>query len=448
MHSGLPMPRRLGAILSVSAGSILYTLDANVANVALPEMARELNIGQSSAVALVSVYNLFLAMTLLPLAAIGDRVGHRRIFAAGFLAYLVTAAACYFANSFSLLLVARAAQAIAASALLSVSMGLVRSIYPTHMLGRGLGFNTMMASAGAAIAPVLGGFLIAKLSWHAVFAAGVPVAAIGLLSAGSLPESELSSHPYDTRGAVLCAVTFGLLIFGFQALGGVLATYYAAALLLAGVVAATIFVLHERKVALPVLPVDLLARPILALTVLSGLFGVLASTIVMLYLPFLLHGFGFNAAVIGTMIAPYAVAVIITAPASGMLSDKISPQWLGLMGLILSLIAVSSFIWLGDKPHYFDIAWRTALCGAGFSMFFSPNGRLMITSAPSHRVAGASSLLSTTRMFGQAVGAAMLGTLLALQPGGKLPVVVATVLVMIALVCALGRMTAPTTVTD
>lgn len=439
------MPRRIGAIISVSAGSVLYTLDASVANVALPAIAEALGITQSTAVLLVSAYNLVLAMTLLPLAAIGDRVGHRKVFVLGLIAYLFAATACYFADTFSLLLAARAAQAIAASALLSVSLGMVRTIYPAAMLGRGMGFNTMMSSAGAAVAPVLGGFLIASASWHWVFAAGAPFAAVGLATAGALPDSELSSQPYDTPGAILCAMTFGLLIVGVQGLGEGMPVSLAVTLLVAGILVAALFVRHERKVSLPVLPVDLLAKPALALSVAAALLAVLASTALMLYLPFHLNSLGFGAAAIGAMIAPYAMAVIIVAPASGMLSDKVSPQVLGLIGLVLATAGVLSFVWLPAVPVYVDIAWRTALCGVGFSMFFSPNGRLMITSAPRNRVAGASSLLSTTRMFGQALGSAMLGGLLAVTWGANVPALVAAMLVALALICAVARMVFPDT---
>ncbi len=439
-HLGLPMPRRIGAIVSVSAGSVLYTLDASVANVALPAIAHALGVEKPTAVLLVSAYNLVLAMTLLPLAAIGDRIGHRKIFMVGFLAYLAAAAACYFADTFALVLAARAAQAIAAASLLSVSLGIVRTIYPASMLGRGMGFNTMMSCAGAAIAPVLGGFLIATVSWHWVFAAGAPLALIGLATVRTLPDSVLSTQRYDTLGAVLCALTFGLLILGFQGLGEGMAHGVVAALLGGGVLVAALFVRHERKVALPVLPIDLLARPMLALSVGAALLAVLASTALMLYLPFRLNGLGFRASMIGAMIAPYAFAVIVAAPTSGMLSDKISPQVLGLIGLALATIGVSAFVWLPASPNYFDVAWRTALCGVGFSMFFSPNGRLMIASAPRSRVAGASSLLSTARMFGQALGSAMLGSLLALSTGVNAPVLIAAVLVVLALACAAARM--------
>lgn len=439
-HPGLPMPRRIGAIVSVSAGSVLYTLDASVANIALPAIAQALDITQSTAVLVVSVYNLVLAMTLLPLAAVGDRVGHRKVFVVGFIVYLCSAVACYFAGTFALLLAARAVQAVAAAALLSVSLGMVRAIYPASMLGRGMGLNTMMASAGAAVAPVLGGFLIATVSWHWIFVAGAPLAVIGLATAALLPDSELSEQPYDRLGAVLCALTFGLFIFGLQGLGEGMAKPVVVTLLLGAVIVTALFVRHERKVELPVLPVDLLAQPALALSVAAALFAVLASTALMLYLPFYLNDLGFGAATIGAMIAPYAVAVIVAAPSSGMLSDKVSPQVLGLAGLFVATGAVLSFAWLPAAPVYFDVAWRTALCGVGFGMFFSPNGRIMITSAPRNRVAGASSLLSTTRMFGQALGSVMLGGLLVMTWSVSIPILVAAGLTGFAFLCAAARM--------
>jgi DHA2 family multidrug resistance protein-like MFS transporter len=439
VHPGLPMPRRLAAILSLSAGSILYALDANIANIALPTIAHALTISQSTAVLIVSTYNLALAMTLLPLAAIGDRIGHRKLFTIGFIAYVAAAAGCFFANTFVELLMARATQAVAAASLLSVAFGMIRTIYPGSVLGRGMGFNTVMSSGGAAVAPVLGGFLISAASWHWVFVAGVPLALVGLASSAALPDSELSTEPYDTWGAVLCAMTFGLLIIGFQGLGDGMSVVTVSAILAAGGCAAGLFVWHERRVSLPVLPVDLLARPKLALSVGAALLAVLASTALLLYLPFRLSALGFGAATVGAMIAPYAFAIIVAAPASGMLSDKISPHLLGLLGLAIATAGIAAFIWLPVEPSYADVAWRSAVCGVGFAMFFSPNGRIMITSAPANRLAGASSLLSTTRMFGQALGSAMLGGLLAVTALPKLPIVTATVIVAIALICAAIR---------
>lgn len=435
--------RRVAAIVSVSAGSVLYTLDGGVANVALPTIAERLHVSSASAVMLVSAYNLVLAMTLLPLAAVGDRYGHRRVFGVGFTIYLVAALGCYVSNTFPMLIAFRGLQAVAAASLLSVSLGLVRAIYPVAMLGRGMGINTMVASGGAALAPVLGGAIVSALSWHWVFAAGAPFALLGLLTVRALPHPELTSEPYDTLGALLCAATFGFLIFGFQALSEGSARLVALGCLSLGVVLAVLFVRHERHVSLPVLPIDLLARPALALSVGAALLAVLGSTALLLFLPFQLTAQGLSAGTIGAMIAPYAVAVLVFAPTSGMLSDRVSPQILGLLGLILATVAVLSFYWLPHPAAYLDVAWRAALCGVGFSMFFSPNGRLMIASAPRSRVAGASSLLATTRMFGQALGSAMLSGLLVLSTGGSGPILAIVALVALALVCAAARMAMP-----
>lgn len=389
---GLPMPRRLVAVMAITAGSVLYTLDGGIANVALPVIAQKLGILTATSVLLVTVYNLVLAMALLPMAAVGERMGHRRVFTIGLILYVLASAACLLANSLAFLLVLRAVQALAAAGLLSVSLAMVRMIYPASMLGRGLGFNTMASSLGAAAAPSLGGLILVHLPWQSVFAAGLPLALIGLATSRALPDPEPHHAPYDTGGAVLCALTFGLGISGLQAFSQHTPQLVCLLLIGAGVAFAVWFVRHELQVAAPVLPVDLLARPAMALSVASALLAVLASTLLLLFLPFHLHELGFGSAAIGAMLTPYAVTIMIAAPTSGMLSDRISPMTLGTAGMALATLGTVSFVWLSQAPVFFDIAWRMALCGLGFSLFFSPNGRLVVGSVPRARSAGASSL--------------------------------------------------------
>ena len=442
-HRGLPTPRRWLAIVAVSAGSVLYTLDAAIANVALPTIARALHVPAASSVLPVSVYNLVLAMALLPLASLGDRLGHRRIFAAGLLLYLVAAALCYLADSLPMLLIARGVQAIAAGSVLSVSMAMVRNIYPASQLGRGLGFNTIAAASGAAMAPALGGLILSLAPWNWVFAAGAPLAVISLAFVAWLPDTERRAEPFDPVGMALCALTFGLLIFGFQRLAEGHLVVTTALILLTGIAAAFILVRHQLGVALPVLPVDLLARPALGLSVAAAIAAVLSSTVMLLNVPFRLNALGFGPAQIGGMLAPFAITTMIVAPASGMLSDRISPSVLGTMGLTIAVIAALCLAFIPDHPGYFDIGWRIAMCGAGFGMFFSPNGRLIIGAAPHGRAAAASSLVGTTRMFGQALGSTLLGGLLALNLAASLPALVAAGLAALGLLFSAARFALP-----
>lgn len=437
--TSLPIPRRIFAVAAISAGSVLYTLDGGIPNVALPIIAGKLGITDASAVLLVSVYNLVLAMTLLPTAALGERIGHRRIFVAGLALYLIASIGCLFASGLPVLLVFRSLQALAAAGLLSVSVAMVRMVYPPSMLGRGLGINTMAATLGAAVAAPLGGLILAHAPWQAVFAAGIPLALIGFAFSRALPDSEPRTGAFDTKGAALCALTFGLLIVSIQALSMGAPAVLVITGLVAGFGSALLLIREERRAALPVLPVDLLAQPTLALSVAAALLAVLASTIIMIDLPFRLHMMGFGSAQIGAMIAPYAVTTMIAAPASGMLSDRIPAKILGTIGMVIATIGIASLIWMPPLPGFFDVAWRVVLCGLGFSMFFSPNGRLVVGSVPRSRAAGASSLVSTTRMFGQALGASAAAGLLAINFSNAAPLILSALLALAGFVCSAAR---------
>ena len=440
MHQGLALPQRLFAIFSVSAGTVLLTMDASIATVALPTIARDLHVESSASVLVVIVYNLVLAMTLLPFAGMGERAGLRKLFCSGLIVYTLAAALCYVANSLAFLIVLRAVQALGAAGALSVSIALVRSIYPAAQLGRGLGLNTVAGVTGAAMAPALGGLILSVTSWHWVFAAGVPLAILSLASSRALPASQLKEHPLDVLGTALCAATFGLVICGLESVtrGYLLVS---TAFLLTGALAGFIFIRHELNVRHPVLPVDLLARPDIALSVVAAFSAVLGSTILILSMPFRLHEYGFGSAEIGAVFVPFAVTSGLFSPVSGMLSDRVAPALLGTIGLAAAMLGVLFLSFLPIHPNHFDLAWRMGLCGLGFGLFFSPNARLIVGSAPPDRAAPASSLIATTRMFGQALGSTLLGGLLAIGVGASsVSALIAAGLVLVAGLCSAARL--------
>ena len=439
----LPLPRRLLAVFSLSAGTILLTMDASIAPVALPTIVHDLNVSASTSTLVVVVYNLVLAMTLLSFASLGERLGLRRVFLLGLVCYILGAGMCLVGNDLGALLVARALQASGTAAALSVSIALVRHIYPPAQLGRGLGINTIAGVTGAALGPAVGGLILSIASWHWVFAAAAPLAIASLAAGRALPEPERHGKAFDRRGAALCAATFGLLITGLESLTDAHLPLASALLLLAGVAVAVIFVRHEAKTAHPVLPVDLLVHPTLALSVAATFSAVLGSTILIWSAPFRLHALGFSAAQIGGTIVPYAVAIGIFAPTSGMLSDRVNPALIGTIGLMIAIVG-SLCVALPLHPNAYDVAWRMALVGTGFGLFFSPNARLIVAAAPRGRVASASSLIATTRMFGQALSSTLLGGLLALGLGQNgASAVLAALLATVAFACSAARLRLP-----
>ena len=438
MTDGIAVPARYFAILAVSAGSLLVMIDASIATVALPVIADVLQVSASRTVLLITLYQLILAMTIIPFAALSDQVGQRRMYRCGMVVYAFAAIACLAVDSFPVLLAIRSVQALSAAAALSVTFGLIRSIYPAKYLGRGLAISTLCTAGGNALAPAIGGLILSVASWRWVFVVGAPLAVASLLAGKYLPDVGGEKQRFDVLGATLCAVTFALVILGCDALGSSSNSWRGSLLLATGLIVGALFVFHERRQRNRVLPLDLLRRPAFALAITGSLAGVVASMAVLFSLPFRLHELGFGPAEMGAMIAPYAVASFMIAPAAGALSDRISPKTLGTCGLAVAMLAMLLIAFLSPQAGYWDVAWRVWLCGAGFALFQSPNARIVLASGPANRAAAGGGLITTTRMLGQALSATLVGALLAIGAGnGPWPALMGVAVAGVSMVCNL-----------
>ena len=209
-----------------------------------------------------------------------------------------------------------------------------------------------------------------------------------------------------------------------------------------GVAVGWYFVRRERGETNPILPLDLLASPALALSAVGAYTAFIASMTLLLSIPFRLqHSFGFTAAEVGASIAPWPLVNMVVAPLSGWLSDRVPAGLLGGVGMTIAVGALLLIASMPLDPSYWDVAWRMALCGAGFGMFLPPNARLIIGSAPRARAAAAGGLVSTVRLAGQTTGATLVAALLALGVGsGPVPALVAAGLAVITGLCSVARL--------
>ncbi|WP_409018856.1 MFS transporter [Brevundimonas vesicularis] len=202
---GLPMPRRGWAIVALSFGTALLVMDNTIATVALPTVARALDVPASAAVSVVTVYQMVLLMALLPLSSLGDLIGNRRLYQGGQALFLVATVLCFFVNSLPMLLMTRAAQALGVAAVLSVNVGLLRRIYPIRHLGRGLALSSLIIASAGALAPTIGGYILSVGSWRWVFVAAAPFALISLLLGRALPAPRRRPRPAMTWPGPCCA---------------------------------------------------------------------------------------------------------------------------------------------------------------------------------------------------------------------------------------------------
>src|ERR1700678_68348 len=162
---GLPFERRIWAVVAISAAVGMASLDTAIANIALPAIAADLNVSPADVVWVVNAYQIALVATLLPLGALGEIVGHRRIYLGGLLLFTLASLGCACAWSLPTLLIARVLQGLGASGLMSVNSALIRFIYPNRMLGRGYGYNAMVVGSAMTLGPTIASGILAFGAW-------------------------------------------------------------------------------------------------------------------------------------------------------------------------------------------------------------------------------------------------------------------------------------------
>src|SRR5579859_4770593 len=163
------------AMAAIMLAVALATLDTAIANTALPAIAADLHAAPAASVWIINAYQLAMVATLLPLAALGDIVGHRRIYIGGIALFTLASLACSLASTLPLLAAARVLQGLGASAIMSVNTALIRYLYPPHRLGRGLGTNALIVGVSFAVGPTVASLILSVATWPWLFAVNVPL---------------------------------------------------------------------------------------------------------------------------------------------------------------------------------------------------------------------------------------------------------------------------------
>jgi DHA2 family multidrug resistance protein-like MFS transporter len=417
-RQGLPIPQRYWAMLVIALALTLAVLDSAIANVALPTIARNLHASAAASIWVVNAYQLAITISLLPLASLGDRIGYRRIYLGGLILFTVSSFGCALSTSLSALVLARVVQGFGAAGVMSVNTALVRMIYPPNQLGRGVAINAMVVAVSSAVGPTVASGVLAVATWPWLFAINVPIGIAAIIGGfKALPMNPGHESPYDYLSAVMNAFVFGLLIFAVDGLGHGERYGYVAIEVIGALVIGYFFVRRQLTQSAPLLPIDLLKIPVFALSIGTSVCSFCAQMLAFVSLPFLLQDtLGMSQVETGLLMTPWPAIIIIAAPIAGMLSDKVSSGWLGGVGLAVMTVGLLLLATLGAHPQPLQIAWRMALCGAGFGIFQSPNNRTILSSAPIERSGGASGMLGTARLTGQTLGAALVALIFGIAP--------------------------------
>jgi DHA2 family multidrug resistance protein-like MFS transporter len=406
-------------MFAIAVAVTMAVLDSAVANIALPAIARQLGVSPAESVWVINAYQLAIVVLLLPLAALGERVGYRRVYIAGLALFTLGSLACALSGSLALLIVARIAQGLGAAGIMAVNGALVRHTYPQSALGHGVGLNALVVSIAGALGPSVASAILAVGPWQWLFAVNVPIGMANLvLATRVLPWSTLSGKSLDWTSAALSALAFGAFFIGVDTLThGQQQGALGAAELVLGVLAGFALFRRERHEARPLIPIDLLRIPVFGLSTATSICSFAAYMLAFLALPFwfqsVLHR---DQVQTGLLMTPWPVGVGLVAPLAGRLADRIPAAILGSAGLLVLAIGLVLLSLLSADAASLDIAWRMALCGLGFGFFQAPNNRTMLASAPRERSGAAGGMQATARLTGMTTGATIAALVFRVAP--------------------------------
>jgi DHA2 family multidrug resistance protein-like MFS transporter len=416
-QDGLNGPQRYLAIMVISCATILTAMDSTLVNIALPTMMVDLNVTAASAVLIINASQVALLVALLPLSALGALVGYRRVYLAGMVVFSAACIGCALSQTLEQIVVARTLQGLGAAGVVGVQHAMVRHIYPTRLLGRGLGINSMFVASSSAIGPTVSAAVLSVASWPYIFVINIPLCILALVVGWKvLPWNETESEPYDFRSALMSALTFGLLVLAFISFTHGVNPWIAGLELVAALVIAPVFIRIQMVLPKPVLPLDVFSNRIIPLSLAAAQCNFIAQQLSFVTMPFYLHGIGFSDVQIGLVMTPWPLAIALMAPVSGYLCDRFPPGIVGTVGLLLCAAGQALLAFVPDGVGVFDIAWRMGLCGIGIGLFGPPNLRVMVGATPKHRTGAVGGLVGTNRLLGQSLGAALTALVLSVVP--------------------------------
>lgn len=424
--------RKYIAIIALQIVLVMTVLDVTLVNVALPMLAGEFNISDSSAVWIVTIYQLVITMLLLPVSSIGDLHSYKRTFLIGVAVFTGASALCALSGSFPMFIVARALQGIGAASVMGVNIALVRLIYPREILGRGMALNAMCIAVATAAGPTIAGAILSVASWHWLFIINLPLGiAAFIIGHRLLPQNPPSEHKqrFDKISALENIFVFGLIFFAlgnFTRKGDITLS---AILLILGLGIGYFYLRRQFNHSQPLLPVDLFRNSMYSMSILTSVCSFIAQNIAMISLPFLyLNSYHFSAITTGLLMTPWSIATMIVSPIAARFVEKHNPGATAAAGMGVFIIGILLLGFAGGSPLEWDIAWRMALCGVGFGMFQTPNNIVMVMATPVNRSGAAGGMQSTARLVGQTLGATLVSSIFALLAGQTASITVCLIL--------------------
>jgi EmrB/QacA subfamily drug resistance transporter len=403
--------REIWVLALTSVASLMAALDALVVTTALSTIRLDLGASIEALEWSVNAYNLSFAVLLLTGAALGDRFGRRRMFAAGLGLFVVASAACALAGNIWWLVAARTVQGIGAALLMPLAMALLSAAFPPQERGKALGVFSGITGLALIAGPVVGGAVAEGLAWQWIFWINIPIGLIVIpLVLGRVPESFGPPARLDIRGLVIVTGAALAIVWALMRgndVGWVSLEIIATAL--AGVVLATGFVAWEVRAAEPMVPIRLFRARAFSSGIAASFLFYASMYAVVFFLPqFFQTAQGHGPLGAGLRLLPWTATLFVFAPIGGSLVN-----WLGERPLVVAGLSMQAlgFGWIGliaaPDLAFANLVAPLLLAGAGVSMAMPAAQNAVLGSVITAEVGKASGIFNMSRFLGGTFGIAL-----------------------------------------
>jgi MFS transporter, DHA2 family, multidrug resistance protein len=418
-----PHERRQQGLLVVCAAMFISAVDMTIVNVALPDIAEELDAGVGELQWVIDAFLVALAGLLLMGSGLADRFGRKRIFLSGMAAFAAASVLCALAPSAVALIGARALMGAAAACVLPPALSLIAVMFPPEERPKALGVWAAVAGIGLVIGPVLGGVLVREVGWEAVFLVNVPVA-LFVVPAGMrfLPESTRpGTPPIDLPGVALSIVSLGCIVFALiEGPDAGWSSPHVIATGAVGVLAGALFARTELQRREPLFDVRVLARPAVAAGALAILSVYIAFLGTMFLLPqYLQYVQDRSPVAAGLVLGPLGIGAAIGARYNARVFAALGPRLTVAGGIVGLAVAIGPLLLLGRTTTVVVVLISTALIGALIALSVPPATAVIMNDLGEEKAGDGGAVNQLARQVGGALGVAIVGTVFAAIYGNR-----------------------------
>jgi EmrB/QacA subfamily drug resistance transporter len=402
---------RRWTVALTAIGSLMAALDTLVVASALGTIRLDLGASVAQLEWTVNAYNLSFAVLLITGAAVGDRLGRRRMYAAGLTLFALASAACALAPSVGFLIGARAVQGAGAALLMPLGLALLAAAFPPERRGAAIGIFSAITGIAVALGPLVGGAVVEGIAWEWIFWLNVPIGlAAAPLVLAKVRESFGSATSLDLPGlALVSGAALGIVWALVRANDAGWASVEIIGSLALGLALAIGFVLWERRASEPMLELHLFRDRSFAAgnTAIFFTFAALFSC-VFLFAQFLQTSLGFSPLEAGLRLMPWTITFIIVAPVAGAFADRIGERPLMLAGLLLQAGGLAWVAVIADPlPSYSQLVVPFVVAGIGVSLAIPSGQNAVVGAAKIGDLGKASGANSMMRELGGVFGIAV-----------------------------------------